>query len=171
MKDELEALRDEAHRLSQEKLASGDADKASLERARELRSRLDSLIAANDSADVRVQQESADIAAIANRYLLFLLPPETLLPASGSTFEASARELHNRVIEAARKVAAGKLAGPELSEALGVLRESFKELLERPERKESGLDALLGDINMDLLHVQNAGKAPSSVRLARELRN
>jgi aspartate carbamoyltransferase catalytic subunit len=168
LKEAFAELRDEAHKLSQEKLASGEADKARLTRARELRSRLDELIAENSQAAKAVQDENSDIAAIANRYLLFVLPPEA--PATEQSFEAAARELHSRVITAARRVASDALKGEALATEVSKLRESFTQLLARPERKESGLDSLFGDIQMDLVHLQNAGRAPTSLRLARELR-
>jgi hypothetical protein len=134
-----------------------------------LRSRLDELIAENKQAAKDVQEENSDIAAIANRYLLFVLPPEAT--QSSATFEAGATYLHKKVIDAARRVASGSLKGEALASEVSKLRESFKQLLASPERKDSGLDSLLGDIEMDLTHVQNAGRAPTSLRLARELRD
>lgn len=170
LKDALQSLRDEAHRLSQEKLASGEADKARLSHARDLRRRLDALMAENTTATGRAQEENSDIAAVANRYLVFLLAGEDAAAESGPSFEASARDFHNKVIDAARRVAAGTLAGEALASEVAELRNEFNAILARPERKQSGLDALLGDINMDLRHVQAGGNAPTSLRLASEIR-
>ena len=114
----LTELREEAHRLSKEKLAANAPNPARLQRAQELAHRLEGLrgeIAASPQAQ---RAPLTDTAQVANRYLTFLLTEAAA--AAPETVRDRAASLHNAVLAAARAVTEGKLADPERTRRTGL---------------------------------------------------
>lgn len=165
---QLTELRDEAHRLSQEKLASGEADQARLARANELQRELERLKAENETAAGASMDQNSDIAQVARRYLIFLLT-ETSEPTP-TDLSQRARSLHDDIITAAKLVAAGSLQGAELKRRTAELSASFEAIIEDPARDQMDIASLLGDLDLDLEYLFQEGNAPTSLRLAGELR-
>ncbi len=165
----LSQVRDEAHKLAKEKMASGEADRARLNRARELEQELATLRSDNEATSDDDRAKNDDIAQIAQRYLIFLL---TEAEEEGKeTLSDRAQSLHREVIAAAKLVSAGSLKGDSLKERATALSEQLDVLLADPSRSDADIEGVVGDIDLDLGYLFHEGKAPTSLALARALRS
>ena len=160
-------LRDEAHRLSKEKLASDAPNAARLTRAQELDGQLQGLVARIEAAPAAERAQHNDVAQVARRYLIFLLLEAAGTPA---TPRDRAQSLHNDMVEAGRAIAAGKLEEPERTRRAAEFTSCFNELRAEPGRDDPEVQRILGDVHLDLEFIRQGGQAPSSLRLGREVR-
>lgn len=165
----LTRLRDEAHRLSQEQLASDEAREARVARARELDSELTRIRRNYADSEPSERERNDGIANIAERYLIFLLAGANDGDATPG-LEARASDLHADIIAAAQRMKAGQLSGAELATEAASLSDRFEEIINDPGRDDADIAGLLGDLDLDLEYLFQEGNAPTSLRLAHALR-
>lgn len=164
----LTKVRDEAHSLSKEKLAANEPKPARLKRAQELDAELLALQRDIDALPVTERAHQNGIVQVARRYLVFLLTEAAAAEPAG--LEEKARALHNDVIAAAKLVAGGKLVDEARESSAAALKARFDALLAEPGPRGASEQGILADVNLDLGFIQQGGKAPTSLRLGRELR-